>query len=55
MHTVVFLLRDTLLLGGILVFAWEQNRQASGPGWRKPRVFAAAAAGLLGVLLTAYA
>ncbi|MFD5814275.1 hypothetical protein [Streptomyces sp. NPDC127038] len=55
MHTVVFLVRGMLLVGGSLVFAWEQDRQASGPGWRKPRVFAAAAAALLGVLLTAYA
>lgn len=55
MHTIVFLLRSTLGLGACLVFAWEQDRQASGPGWRKPRVFAAAVAGLLAVLLTAYA
>ncbi|MFD8736047.1 hypothetical protein ACFV06_14180 [Streptomyces sp. NPDC059618] len=55
MHTAVLLLRDTLLVGGSLAFAWEQDRQASGPGRRKPRVFAAAAAALLGVLLTAYA
>ncbi|MER5475355.1 hypothetical protein ABZX90_20545 [Streptomyces sp. NPDC002935] len=55
MHTIVFLLRDALGLGGCLVFTWELNRQASGPGWRKPRVFTAAAAGLLSALLAAYA
>lgn len=51
MHTAVFLLRSTLGLGGGLVSAWEMNRQASGPGWRKPRVLAAAVALLLAVLL----
>ncbi|MFD8739736.1 hypothetical protein ACFV06_33160 [Streptomyces sp. NPDC059618] len=55
MHTTVFLLRSVLGLGGALVFMWEQDRQASGPGWRKPRVFAAAAAVLLATLLGAYA
>ncbi|MGW1067598.1 hypothetical protein ACWD4F_24140 [Streptomyces aureus] len=54
MNTLVFLLRNTLGLGGSLMFLWELNRQASGPGWRKPRVFTAAASGLLAVLLTAY-
>ncbi|MEY2248456.1 hypothetical protein ACFWD7_23790 [Streptomyces mirabilis] len=44
MHTAVWLLKSTLGLGGFLVSAWEMDRQASGPGWRKPRVFAAAAA-----------
>ncbi|MER5474534.1 hypothetical protein ABZX90_31105 [Streptomyces sp. NPDC002935] len=51
MHTTVFLLRSALGLGGGLVFAWELNRQASGPGWRKPRVFSATAAVLLAGLL----
>ncbi|WP_406375584.1 hypothetical protein OG788_38390 [Streptomyces sp. NBC_00647] len=51
MHTFVFLLRSTLGLGGGLVFMWELNRQASGPGWRKPRVFAAVAVVLLAGLL----
>ncbi|WRZ95375.1 hypothetical protein OHB54_43975 [Streptomyces sp. NBC_01007] len=51
MHATVFLLRSALGLGGGLVSAWELNRQASGPGWRKPRVFSAAAAVLLAVLL----
>ncbi|MFF3447448.1 hypothetical protein ACFYXJ_09985 [Streptomyces sp. NPDC002667] len=55
MRTIVFVLRSTLLLGCAWVFAWEQDRQASGPGWRKPRLFAAAAAGLLAVLLDDYA
>jgi hypothetical protein len=54
-NTLVLLLRDVLGLGGCLVFVWELDRQASGPGWRKPRVFTAAAAGLLAALLTAYA
>ncbi|MEU9135131.1 hypothetical protein AB0D33_04015 [Streptomyces sp. NPDC048404] len=54
MHTTLFLLRDALGLGGALAFAWELNRQASGPGWRKPRVFTAAAAALLAALLTPY-
>ncbi|MFC5203447.1 hypothetical protein [Streptomyces kaempferi] len=53
MHTVVFLLRSALGLGGGLVFLWELNRQASGRGWRKPRVLCAVAAltlvGLLAV------
>ncbi|WP_329302235.1 hypothetical protein OG410_31755 [Streptomyces sp. NBC_00659] len=51
MNTLVFLLRDVLGLGGGLVFVWELNRQASGPGWRKPRVLSAAAAVLLTGLL----
>ncbi|MEV8037390.1 hypothetical protein [Streptomyces sp. NPDC086182] len=51
MHTTVFLLRSTLGLGGALVSAWEMDRQASGPGWRKPRVFAAATAVAIAVLL----
>ncbi|MET8138378.1 hypothetical protein ABZV24_42025 [Streptomyces sp. NPDC005251] len=51
MHTTVFLLRSAPGLGGGLVGAWEMDRQASGPGWRKPRVFSAAAAVLLAVLL----
>ncbi|MFF3886938.1 hypothetical protein [Streptomyces sp. NPDC001914] len=55
MSTTIFLLRDALGLGSCLVFMWELNRQASGPGWRKPRVFTAAAAGLLSVLLATYA
>ncbi|WP_392957632.1 hypothetical protein [Streptomyces sp. LN245] len=55
MNTLVFMLRSALGLGAGLVITWELNRQASGPGWRKPRVFAAAAAGLLAALLAAYA
>ncbi|MFD5517859.1 hypothetical protein [Streptomyces sp. NPDC127066] len=51
MNTLVFLLRSVLGLGGGLVFMWELNRQASGPGWRKPRVFSAAAMVLLAGLL----
>lgn len=51
MHTAVFLLRDTLGLGGGLVITWELTRQASGPGWRKPRLFSAMAASLLAALL----
>ncbi|MGW3912416.1 hypothetical protein ACWEBX_12970 [Streptomyces sp. NPDC005070] len=51
MNTLVFMLRDALGLGGGLVFLWEMNRQASGPGWRKPRVLSAAALVLLAVLL----
>lgn len=50
-HTAVFLLRSVLGLGGGLVSAWELNRQASGPGWRKPRALAAMAALLLAALL----
>jgi hypothetical protein len=50
-NTLVFLLRDVLGLGGCLVFMWELDRQASGPGWRKPRVLSAAAAVLLAGLL----
>jgi hypothetical protein len=50
-NTLVFLLRSALGLGGGLVFVWELNRQASGPGWRKPRVLSAAAAVLLAGLL----
>ncbi|MFG2281235.1 hypothetical protein ACGFNQ_21390 [Streptomyces asoensis] len=37
-HTVVFLLRSLLGLGGGLMFLWELTRQASGPGWRKPHL-----------------
>ncbi|MFE2296839.1 hypothetical protein ACFXAW_01425 [Streptomyces sp. NPDC059445] len=44
MHITVFLLRSALGLGGALVTLWELTRQASGPGWRKPRVVAAVAA-----------
>ncbi|MEV5802242.1 hypothetical protein [Streptomyces collinus] len=51
MNTLVFMLRSVLGLGGGLVFLWETSRQASGPGWRKPRVFSAAALVLLAVLL----
>ncbi|SNS95944.1 hypothetical protein [Actinacidiphila glaucinigra] len=51
MHTAVFLLRSALGLGGGLVIAWELDRQASGPGWRKPRLFSAMAAALLAALL----
>ncbi|MGW3669223.1 hypothetical protein [Streptomyces sp. NPDC005141] len=51
MHTIVFLLQSTLGLCGGLVFMWEMTRQASGPGWRKPRVFSAVAAVLLAGLL----
>lgn len=50
-HAAVFLLRSALGLGGGLVCAWELNRQASGPGWRKPRVLSAVAALLLVALL----
>jgi hypothetical protein len=50
-HTTVFLLRSTLGLGGGLVFMWELSRQASGPGWRKPRLFSAAGAAVLAGLL----
>lgn len=55
LHTAVFLLRDALGLGAGLVLMWELDRQASGPGWRKPRVFTAVGAGLLAALLAAYA
>lgn len=51
MHTPVFLLRSVLGLGGGLLVAWELDRQASGPGWRKPRLFSATAALLLAALL----
>ncbi|MFF4229003.1 hypothetical protein [Streptomyces sp. NPDC001820] len=51
MQTTVFLLRDALGLGGGLVGSWELTRQASGPGWRKPRVFSAMAALILAALL----
>ncbi|MET9897028.1 hypothetical protein [Streptomyces sp. NPDC006446] len=51
MHTLVFLLRSALGLGGGLVFMWELNRQAAGPGWRRPRVVSAVAAVLLAGLL----
>ncbi|WP_159401339.1 hypothetical protein [Streptomyces maremycinicus] len=53
MHTTVFLLRSTLGLGGGLVGSWELSRQASGPGWRKPRLYTALAALALAGLLTA--
>ncbi|MFF1687110.1 MULTISPECIES: hypothetical protein [unclassified Streptomyces] len=53
MHTAVFLLRSALGLGGGLVSIWELTRQASGPGWRKPRVFSAVAALMLAGLLAA--
>ncbi|MEU6275772.1 hypothetical protein ABZ871_25665 [Streptomyces populi] len=52
MHTTVLLLRSGLGLGGGLVAVWELTRQASGPGWRKPRVFSAVAALMLAGLLT---
>ncbi|MFG2266388.1 hypothetical protein [Streptomyces sp. NPDC048720] len=51
MHTAVFLLRSGLGLGGALVFVWELSRQASGPGWRKVRVFCAVGAAVLAGLL----
>ncbi|MFJ1809042.1 MULTISPECIES: hypothetical protein [unclassified Streptomyces] len=51
MHTTVFLLRSVLGLGGSLVGIWELTRQASGPGWRKLRVFYAVAALALAGLL----
>lgn len=51
MHTAVFLLRSALGLGGGLVVAWEVDRQASGPGWRKLRLFSAIAASVLAGLL----
>ncbi|WP_406405998.1 hypothetical protein [Streptomyces sp. NBC_01643] len=51
MHTTVFLLRSALGLGGGLVGIWELTRQASGPGWRKLRVFSALAALTLAGLL----
>jgi len=51
MHTTVYLLRSALGLGGGLVFVWELNRQASGRGWRRPRVLSAVAAVLLAGLL----
>ncbi|WP_326607316.1 hypothetical protein OG930_37700 [Streptomyces sp. NBC_01799] len=51
MHTTVFLLRSALGLGGGLVGIWELTRQASGPGWRKLRVFSAVAALMLAGLL----
>lgn len=50
-HTALFLLRSALGLGGSLVSIWELTRQASGPGWRKPRVVAAVAALMLAGLL----
>jgi hypothetical protein len=50
-RTAVFLLRDALGLGGGLVGIWELIRQASGPGWRKLRVFSAVAALLVAGLL----
>ncbi|MFE2538303.1 hypothetical protein [Streptomyces sp. NPDC059371] len=53
MHITVFLLRDALGFGGALVSIWELTRQASGPGWRKPRVVAAVAALILAGLLAA--
>ncbi|MFF3562137.1 hypothetical protein ACFYXS_19065 [Streptomyces sp. NPDC002574] len=51
MHTAVLLLRDALGLGGGLVGIWELTRQASGPGWRKSRLFSAMAASLLAAVL----
>lgn len=51
MHAVVFLVRSALGLGGVLVAVWELTRQASGPGWRKPRIFSATAAVVLAALL----
>ncbi|WP_326779186.1 hypothetical protein [Streptomyces sp. NBC_01445] len=51
MQTAVFLLRDALGLGGGLVGVWELTRQASGPGWRKLRVFAAVIALMIAGLL----
>ncbi|MFF0594358.1 hypothetical protein [Streptomyces antibioticus] len=46
---------STLSVASGVVLVRELNRQASGPGWRKPRVFTAVATGLLAALLTAYA
>ncbi|MGW8951452.1 hypothetical protein [Streptomyces sp. NPDC055709] len=51
MQTAVFLLQSALGLGGGLVGVWELTRQASGPGWRKPRVYSAMAALILAALL----
>ncbi|WP_326629537.1 MULTISPECIES: hypothetical protein [unclassified Streptomyces] len=51
MHTTVFLLQSALGLGGGLVGIWELTRQASGPGWRKLRVFSAVMALMLAGLL----
>ncbi|MEU4173077.1 hypothetical protein AB0F46_40275 [Streptomyces sp. NPDC026665] len=53
MHITVFLLRDALGLAGGAVTVWELTRQASGPGWRKPRVVAGVAALMLAGLLAA--
>ncbi|MYT70033.1 MULTISPECIES: hypothetical protein [unclassified Streptomyces] len=54
MHTILFLLEGALGFGSALVFAWELNRQASGRGWRKARVLAAAVVGFFAALLAAY-
>lgn len=51
MQSTGFLLQSALGLGGSLVGVWELVRQASGPGWRKPRVFSAMAALILAALL----
>ncbi|WP_329580904.1 hypothetical protein [Streptomyces sp. NBC_01361] len=51
MRTTVFLLQSALGLGGSLVGIWELTRQASGPGWRKLRVFSAVVALMLAGLL----
>ncbi|WP_167382951.1 hypothetical protein [Streptomyces mangrovisoli] len=51
MQFLVFLLRSALGLGGGVVLALELNRQASGRGWRKPRVLGAVAAALVAVAL----
>jgi hypothetical protein len=50
-QTTIFLLRSALGLGGGLVGVWELTRQASGPGWRKPRVLTAMTALALATLL----
>jgi hypothetical protein len=50
-HTALFLLRSALGLGGALVGLWELTRQASGRGWRTPRVCTAVAALVLAGLL----
>ncbi|MFI0966457.1 hypothetical protein ACH4S8_34455 [Streptomyces sp. NPDC021080] len=53
MHITVLLLRSALGLGGALVILGELTRQASGPGWRRPRVLCAVAAVILAGLLAA--
>jgi hypothetical protein len=50
-HTTVFLLWSALGLGGGLVGISELTRQASGPGWRKLRVFFAVVALMVAGLL----